>query len=193
MERKRTKREFLLVLLLFTFGLYHVNVAGSYNNLDLSLSNYSQEEQVEEVRPSPELIKDVFLEDPHNENQLKCLADNIYYEAASEPYEGKLAVATVTINRANDDRFPDSICDVVYQRNSRACQFSWTCDKPRHFTRDAYEEALAVAEEALIFEQRSSIIDHNTMFYHAHYVRPSWAKRMEHAATIGAHLFYKDS
>ena len=34
------------------------------------------------------------------ERQLDCLAKNIYHEAAGEPFEGKVAVAQVTMNRA---------------------------------------------------------------------------------------------
>jgi spore germination cell wall hydrolase CwlJ-like protein len=45
-----------------------------------------------------------------------CLARNIYYEAASEPEEGKVAVGLVTINRVKDGRFANSICGVVNQR-----------------------------------------------------------------------------
>lgn len=45
-----------------------------------------------------------------------CLARNIFYEAANEPEEGKVAVGMVTINRVKDGRFAKSICDVVNQR-----------------------------------------------------------------------------
>ena len=48
-----------------------------------------------------------------------CLAKNIYYEAGSEPEEGKVAVAMVTINRVRDGRFGKSICLVVDQRTTR--------------------------------------------------------------------------
>jgi len=48
-----------------------------------------------------------------------CLAKNIYYEAGSEPEEGKVAVAMVTINRVRDGRFGKSICSVVDQRTTR--------------------------------------------------------------------------
>jgi spore germination cell wall hydrolase CwlJ-like protein len=47
---------------------------------------------------------------------VECLAKNIYYEAGSEPEEGKVAVAMVTINRVRDGRFGRSICSVVEQR-----------------------------------------------------------------------------
>jgi spore germination cell wall hydrolase CwlJ-like protein len=48
-----------------------------------------------------------------------CLAKNIYYEAGSEPEEGKVAVAMVTINRVRDGRFGRSVCSVVDQRTTR--------------------------------------------------------------------------
>jgi spore germination cell wall hydrolase CwlJ-like protein len=84
-----------------------------------------------------------------------CLAKNIFYEAANEPEEGKVAVGMVTLNRASDSRFPSSICGVVNQKTVfektrvitkevktvwstkqeqktvlekiAVCQFSWRC------------------------------------------------------------------
>ena len=59
---------------------------------------------------------------------LQCLALNVYWEARSEPMQGQLAVAAVTLNRVNDPRFPDDICDVVRQGGEvrkHRCQFSW--------------------------------------------------------------------
>ena len=49
-------------------------------------------------------------------SDLECLAKNIYYEAASESTEGKVAVGLVTINRSNSGQYPNSICGVVNQR-----------------------------------------------------------------------------
>jgi len=51
-----------------------------------------------------------------DEKQLTCLAKNIFYEAPMESYRGKLAVATVTMNRVRHKQFPKTICGVVYQR-----------------------------------------------------------------------------
>jgi spore germination cell wall hydrolase CwlJ-like protein len=66
--------------------------------------------------------------------QLDCLARNIYHEAGYEPFEGKVAVAQVTINRAESGKFPSDICQVVYQKNivyeKVLCQFSWYCQTP---------------------------------------------------------------
>ena len=40
----------------------------------------------------------------------ECLAKNIYHEAGKEPFEGKVAVAQVTMNRAASGQFPEDIC-----------------------------------------------------------------------------------
>ena len=51
-----------------------------------------------------------------SEKDIGCLARNIFYEAGSEPLEGKVAVGMVTINRTQDERYPQDICGVVHQR-----------------------------------------------------------------------------
>ena len=68
--------------------------------------------------------------------QVACMAKNIYYEAAKEPHEGKLAVAQVTMNRANNKDYPSDFCGVVYQKTNGTCQFSWVCEnKPEPNTK----------------------------------------------------------
>ena len=60
--------------------------------------------------------------------ELDCLTRNIYWEAASEPFEGKVGVAQVTLNRMESGKFANSVCGVVYQKNvfyeKVVCQFS---------------------------------------------------------------------
>ena len=50
-----------------------------------------------------------------DENEIRCLAENIYFEARSESTAGRIAVALVVLNRVEDRRFPDSVCGVVKQ------------------------------------------------------------------------------
>lgn len=45
------------------------------------------------------------------------LARLVYAEAGSESDELQQAVASVVLNRMNSDKFPDSIDEVIYQRN----------------------------------------------------------------------------
>ena len=126
--------------------------------------------------------------------QLRCLTQNIYWEAASEPFEGKVAVAQVTINRANSSQFPNDICAVVYQKNviysKVVCQFSWYCEgthrvKPVH--QPLYNESAEVAKKVLLENFRLPSLK-NAMYYHADYVKPGWGKTP--IAKIGRHIFY---
>lgn len=127
--------------------------------------------------------------------QLECLARNIYYEAGGEPFEGKVAVAQVTINRANSGQFPNDICRVIYQKNviydKVVCQFSWYCEtpsgvKPRNVA--VYKEAEMVARQVLLEGFRLPSLK-DALYFHAKHINPKWNK--ERVAVIGGHIFYK--
>ena len=51
------------------------------------------------------------------EGDRKLLANIIYCEAGGEPYEGKLAVGAVVINRVLSGKFPDTVKGVIYQKS----------------------------------------------------------------------------
>jgi len=51
-----------------------------------------------------------------------CLQQNIFFEARNQSTLGQAAVAWVTLNRVESTRYPDTICEVVWQKS----QFSWT-------------------------------------------------------------------
>lgn len=125
-------------------------------------------------------------------NDLECLTQAIYYEARNESEEGQAAVAEVVINRSRARGYPQKICQVVYQRNSRTCQFTFTCDgaigrSPVNMT--AWTRAERIARD--VYEGRSkSLLPRNSVNYHANYVRPSWGRRLERVRQIGAHIFY---
>jgi spore germination cell wall hydrolase CwlJ-like protein len=138
-------------------------------------------------------INDTIIKKEVNEDfnkQLACLTKNIYYEAATESYEGKLAVAQVTLNRANDGAFPSTICGVVYQRTLGTCQFSWTCLKNLAIqNKYAWEESEIVARKALTEPVLHDIIARSkALYYHAVYVNPGWRGRV--VTKIGNHIFY---
>ena len=138
-------------------------------------------------------IADTIIKQEVNEDfnkQLACLTKNIYYEAATESYEGKLAVAQVTINRANNPNFPSTICGVVYQRTLGTCQFSWTCLKNLAINNKyAWDESELVARKALTEPVlHDTIAKQNALYYHASYVNPGWKGRV--VAKIGNHIFY---
>ena len=124
--------------------------------------------------------------------ELDCLTRNIYWEAASEPFEGKVGVAQVTLNRAESGRFPPDICNVVYQKNviygRVICQFSWYCESgPKVRSNAHYKESMEVAKKVLLENFRLPSM-HKAMYYHADYVSPNW--NLPKISQIGRHIFY---
>ena len=129
------------------------------------------------------------------ERQLDCLAMNIYREAGHENFEGKVAVAQVTMNRASHPSFPKDVCAVVFQKSvvidRVICQFSWYCDtahKARPVNQSAYNESMAVAKKVLLEGFRLDVMK-EALYYHANYVNPRWP--LEKIGSIGNHIFYK--
>ncbi len=129
------------------------------------------------------------------QKQLDCLARNIYHEAGYEPFEGKVAVAQVTINRAESGQFPSDICKVVYQKNvvyeKVLCQFSWYCDSAslkKPMNGPVYTESMEVAKKVLLEGFRLPSIQ-DALYFHGDYVNPKWGKKP--IAKIGRHIFYK--
>jgi hypothetical protein len=125
-------------------------------------------------------------------NDLECLTQAVYFEARNESEEGQAAVAEVVMNRSRTQGYPQRVCEVVYQRNSRTCQFTFTCDGSLDrgsIHPVAWARAEAIARE--VYEgRRQAILPNRSLNYHADYVRPSWASRLERVRQIGTHIFY---
>ena len=68
-----------------------------------------------------------------NQDELWCLANNIYFEARAESYAGKQAVANVTDNRLESKDHPDSYCGVVKEGPHRE---SWKTAKDKTLDKD---------------------------------------------------------
>jgi len=136
-----------------------------------------------------------------------CLAKNKYYEARPQGNEGWMAVTAVVLNRVNDDRFPNSICEVVEEGPTRKswqdpnvripikhrCQFSWFCDGQSDNPKDknTYNKMLSLADSILSNELPFYDITDGATHYHADYVTPAWAKTKTMTVEIGDHIFYK--
>jgi spore germination cell wall hydrolase CwlJ-like protein len=129
-----------------------------------------------------------------SDKELWCLATAIYFEARGESYRGQVAVAQVVLNRVKDYRYPDTICGVVFQNQSRrnSCQFSFACDGiPETINdRQSWAQAEDIAKRFTNGELYLTEVA-NATHYHATYVRPAWAPRMTKLTQIGLHVFYR--
>jgi len=122
---------------------------------------------------------------------LSCIALNVYFEARSDNMSGQYAVAHVVLNRVQDNRWPNEVCEVVTQRNdNNVCQFSWYCDglsdRPKDIT--AYLNSVDVAEKTL---HGLKDVVKGSIYYHSVKVKPWWAKYKIRVRQIGDHIFYK--
>jgi len=120
-------------------------------------------------------------------DQQECLARNIYFEARGESTQGQIAVAQVTMNRVHSSRYPNTVCEVVYQRR----QFSWTHTVRDQTPRDAeaWERAQHLAEQ--VIEEQVGDPTNGATHYHTRSVNPSWARQLRRTVDIGVHRFYK--
>ena len=141
-----------------------------------------------------------------NEHELKCMAENIYFEGRAEPMMGKIAIGHVVMNRIDDKRFPNTICDVVHQGPVREswktkkdptlakkdriyypikhrCQFSWWCDGQKDIIWATYMNGDYAKDPT-----------HGAVFYYnPHIANPNWGKIYNETAMIGNHRFMKDN
>ena len=148
--------------------------------------------------------QELFTEEAHPQEY--CLALNIYHEARGSNFADQAAVADVVLNRVQDERYPDSICEVVYQGRQKPswkdpsvmvmvrnqCQFSWYCDgKPDDpKDTDAWRSAQQTAYMMVAYQDFRGITEGAT-HYHANYVKPSWARDFQLIGRIGDHIFYR--
>lgn len=143
-----------------------------------------------------------------NPQEIMCLALNIYHEARNDNLAGKVAVSDVVMNRVLDARYPNTVCDVIYQGKrsewwaergedvpvKHMCQFSWFCDgiddTPKNET--AWEEAKIIAINYMKYGRYRGITEGAT-HYHATYVKPNWVydRGMNMVGQIGDHIFYR--
>ena len=129
-----------------------------------------------------------------SDEEQRCLAEGIYFEARGESVKGQAAVAQVILNRVRNPAYPNSVCGVVYQNRTwrNRCQFSFACDgkNDRIASRQHYDVAhhvaLAVSAGKVYLPEVGS-----ATHYHATYVNPRWSHAMERMKRIGLHIFYR--
>lgn len=128
--------------------------------------------------------------------QIRCMAENLYFEARGEPLLGKIAVNNVVMNRVNDPqgRFGKTPCDVINQitynkRKQKVCQFSWKCEKNKVITNQQKFVDLMTLSHYTYYGAFEDVTE-GSKFYHATYVNPRW--NLKKVTKIGQHIFYRE-
>ena len=133
----------------------------------------------------------------------------------SQGLAGQLAVSLVVLNRVKDDRFPNTICEVVHQgpvreswktkgkvvpeestnifSNTKPLPVFWYCDgksdEPKEPT--TYGALYDMAMDLVYGDITVVDITEGATHYHADYVYPAWRKTKTKTIEIEDHIFYR--
>lgn len=128
---------------------------------------------------------------PSGDAEWQCLTKALYFEARGESLKGQFAVAEVILNRVDSPKYPNTVCGVVQQGGKAACQFSYTCDGARDSMAEKGAADLAGRIARVMLDGAPRNLTYGATHFHTRSVKPSWTRRFERTASIGAHLFYR--
>lgn len=140
------------------------------------------------VRTQNHLISDVREANQTDQNEMLCLALNIYHEIRGGNSRDQWAVAFVTVNRTKRRVFnANTICNAVWATG----QFSWTrwalrAQLPRE--QSSWVESQRKAALIVSGEKMNDPTNGSTHFYQAR-LNPGWARRLIAKVRIGQHMF----
>lgn len=117
-------------------------------------------------------------------DDLMLMAKLIHAEARGESFEGQVAVGAVILNRLDSPHFPQTIREIIYQKNSRVYQFSPVGDGSINL--DPNEKAVQAAVQALQGEDPTGGA---LFFYNPDISRDQWIRTLPVNTRIGNHVF----
>ena len=200
MDKDEKYRQYVLIFILLGLCYVFYNIFFRDNS---EIDNQKIVIRTNSVTPIP--VEDPFFKN----NEIICLAKNMYFEARSEGIAGVVATTQVVYNRVNSEEYPNTICEVIEQAKisqwwlkekgiikpiKNKCQFSWFCDGYSDEPKDdkTYSELFELAEQFVNGEHEGMIdITGGALWYHADYVHPRWANHLEVTTKVGRHIFYK--
>lgn len=117
----------------------------------------------------------------YSDYEMDLLARLVRAEAQTEPFEGKVAVACVVLNRVESSYFPNTIEDVIYERG----QFQPVSNG--EINKQADEESIAAVKAALT--EKRDMAKESLFFYNPTIATSRWLDSRATALVIGQHVF----
>ncbi len=119
------------------------------------------------------------------DDEVYWLSRIIYAEAGAEPFDGQIAVGNVVLNRTRAEIFPDTIYDVIFDREY-GVQFTPTANGRIYCTPD--EESIIAAKICL---EGYSLSHEILYFINAALATNFWvSQNCDYVMTISGHDFY---
>lgn len=201
MQINRKVLYFIGILLFVALALFlivnSISLRGSESYAETSENTLSVEEQSNPVVPTEsqqdnqteptQMItsEEITIPEPtsvydYTEEELDLLARLIYSEGGIESYETQLKIGSVVMNRVDDPYFPNTIREVIYQKN----QFSVTFTKINGvimIDRPADEEAKKAALEVLTY---GSVLPPKVQVFYEKSITTGWVATREPYGTF---------
>ncbi|AQS58731.1 cell wall hydrolase [Desulforamulus ferrireducens] len=117
-----------------------------------------------------------------NRHEVTLLAMVVEGEAADEPYQGKVAVAAVIMNRMEDQQFPDTLSGVVYE------DWAFESVMNNQYKRPLSQESINAAQAALRGEDPTNGA---LYFWNPATAKSKWVWSRTVTHQIGRHVFAK--
>lgn len=155
-----------------------IRVLAKVFNLDVSYDGESQTVLLERQKGASAYLADG--ESYYNSDALYWLSHIIHAESGNQSLAGKLAVGNVVMNRVEHPDFPDTIYDVLFQKN----QFGPAASGSIY--REPNAESVIAAK--LVLDGAEVLED--VLFFNRAGMNTRAARTRTHVATIGAHAFY---
>lgn len=117
-------------------------------------------------------------------DDIYLMAQVVYCESRGEDFDGKVAVASVILNRLVSHRFPDTVAEVIFQPNAFSCINDGKINvKPDGNSFDAVYKALSGEDPT----------SDSTFFYNPAIATSAWTNKInkKDAVRIGNHIFFK--
>ena len=166
-----------------SYSLNEDNPLVEDNNLVSEYNNISNNDL---VTPKGEYVE-VFSENNQQlyltEADIYLMSQVVYAESKGEPFEGKVAVASVIINRVLSPRFPNTIQEVIFQ------PYAFSCIINGEITVEPSQECFEAVYEAI---RGTDPTGDALFFYNPETATCSWMQNVEKCDTtaIGKHLFF---
>jgi len=141
-----------------------------------SSTDLSKDEHVEVFTCNDQII---YLTEP----DIYLMSQIVYAESKGEPFDGKVAVASVILNRVLDPKFPNNVEEVIFQ------PYAFSCVVNGSISVEPSDDCVAAVYEAI---SGTDPTGEALFFYNPEISTCSWMNSVEKYNTIpiGQHLFF---
>ncbi|MBE6071603.1 MAG: cell wall hydrolase [Clostridium butyricum] len=143
-----------------------ISLTSGFNNTDIDVFSYATQQ--------------LYI----TQDDIELMSKLVAAESIGEPYTGKVAVASVVLNRVSNPKFPNSIQGVIFQKNA------FSCVKDNQIMSTPNEDCYRAVYEAI---NGSDPTNKALFFYNPTIATCNWMKQTNkiNETRIGHHTFFK--